>query len=180
VASTPERVRIHYRRPPDREEIFEQTVLARTAACVVTFLESARIRQPLRVGGHAILEPGAPIVWFTFPGAWHDIGRFHSADGTFRGLYANVLTPVVGIESSTWFTTDLFLDVWQDAAGSLRVLDADELAAARLAGSVEMPLAERAEEEVAAILAGAQSGAWPPPEVSEWNLERAVEASRLG
>jgi predicted RNA-binding protein associated with RNAse of E/G family len=178
VASTAEHVRIHYRRPPDREEIFEQAVLARTAECVVTFLPRAGVKKPLEIGGHTILEPGAPIVWFTFPGRWHDIGRFHTANGAFRGLYANVLTPVAGIESRTWYTTDLFLDVWLDARGEVRILDADELEEAVAAGAVDTALARRAEAEAAAIVASAGAGSWPPPIVAAWPLERAVAMAR--
>lgn len=180
MASTAERVRIAYRRPPDREEIFEQTVLARTAECVVTFLHRAGVRRPVLVDGRTILEPGSPIVWFTFPGCWHDIGRFHTADGAFQGMYANVLTPVAGIESRTWVTTDLFLDVWLDARGGIRVLDADELEEAVAAGTVAVALAARAREEAAAIVEAAAAGSWPPPIVADWPLERALTIAPAG
>ena len=73
--STPDRIRIHYRRLPDREEIFDQRLLERRPDCVVTFLESTAAREPLVIGGRTTLETGSPIIWFTFPGAWHDIGR---------------------------------------------------------------------------------------------------------
>src|SRR5690606_27691980 len=112
VASTTERVRIHYRRPPDREDVYEQILVARTAECVVTLLPHARTTAPSRVGGQVILEPGAPIVWFAFPGEWYDIGRFHTADGTFQGFYSDIIEPVSGLETNTWTMTDLFLDVW--------------------------------------------------------------------
>ena len=57
-------------------------------------MPAAGISSPMVVAGRTILEPGAPVVWFTFPGRAHDIGRFHAAGGTFTGYYANVLTPV--------------------------------------------------------------------------------------
>ena len=47
VDSTPDRIRIHYRRLPDREEIFDQRLLERRPDCVVTFLESTAAREPL-------------------------------------------------------------------------------------------------------------------------------------
>jgi predicted RNA-binding protein associated with RNAse of E/G family len=78
----------------------------------VTLLEQAELAQPLLIDGRVVLEAGSPAVWFTFPGAWHDIGRFHRADGTFTGIYGNVLTPVRFLDERTWETTDLFLDVW--------------------------------------------------------------------
>jgi predicted RNA-binding protein associated with RNAse of E/G family len=176
VASTPEIVRIHYRRPPHRDETFDQTVLARTAECVVTYLPRAAVSRPIEIDGRISIEPGAPIVWFTFPGLWHDIGRFHTADGTFSGLYANVLTPVEGVDSAAWRTTDLFLDVWQPASGNLRVLDVDELEAALAAGWIDEGLARRAQHEAATIVEAAKRGVWPPAIVAEWPLERARAA----
>ena len=59
------------------------------------------------------LERGSDAVWFTFPGLWHDIGRFHRSDGTFTGIYANILTPPLIQPDGVWHTTDLFLDLWQ-------------------------------------------------------------------
>jgi predicted RNA-binding protein associated with RNAse of E/G family len=174
VASTPERVRIHYHRPPDREEVFEQQVIARTPDCVVTLLESARLDRPMRIDGDVALEPGSPIVWFTFPGVWHDIGRFHTADGTPTGLYANVLTPVEFLAADHWRTTDLFLDVWRDAAGRVHVLDEDELDAALRARWIDAPTAEAARAEAGRIRAEARAGRWPPPIVGDWPLERAL------
>lgn len=175
VASTPELVRIHYRRVPAREEVFEQIVLTRTPDCVVTYLPSATVTRPMELDGRIILEPGAPIVWFTFPGLWHDIGRFHTADLTFRGFYANVLTPVEGVHTATWHTTDLCLDVWQDADGSVHVLDADDLATAVAAGWIDERTARRAGTEASTIVERARLGAWPPAIVSEWTIQRARE-----
>jgi predicted RNA-binding protein associated with RNAse of E/G family len=57
-------------------------------------MPAAGVTRPTVVNGRAVLEPGAPVVWFTFPGRHHDIGRFHTADGAFTGCYANILTPV--------------------------------------------------------------------------------------
>src|SRR5690606_32387535 len=118
-------VEIHYHRPPDRIEIFRQTVVDEQPGYVVTYLDSAAIGNALTVDDRPILEPGAPVVWFTFPDAWFDVGRFHLRDGTFTGYYANVLTPV-RMEGDRWETTDLFLDVWAGADGSVALLDEDE------------------------------------------------------
>lgn len=168
-------VRIHYRRPPDRVQVFEQAVVDDDGGCVVTFLESAQLTRPVVAGGRVVLEPGAPVVWFTYRGeVWHDVGRFHRADGTFTGLYANVLTPVVmnGVE---WETTDLFLDVWTDADGRVEILDRDELDAAVDAGWIDARTAARALAEAERLADAARRGAWPPAQVRQWTLERVRE-----
>ena len=64
------------------------------------------------VDGTVILAPGAPVIWFTMPGAWHDIGVFHLENGAPTGIYANVLTPVRFDGPTSWSTTDLYLDVF--------------------------------------------------------------------
>ncbi|HEX6587926.1 MAG TPA: DUF402 domain-containing protein [Longimicrobiales bacterium] len=126
-----------------------------------------------------MLEDGSPIVWFSFPGAWHDIGRFHRADGTFTGLYANLLTPVAGLDSTEWTTTDLFLDVWIPAqGGDARLLDEDEFATARERGWIDEATARSALAEARWLLDRADAGSWPPRVVQEWTLERARHAVR--
>ena len=183
-------VRIHYHRPPDRHDVFEQAILhrpdgplpgdpaarhGRLADGWVTFLPEAAIREPMTVDDTVVLEPGAPIVWLTFPGAWHDIGRFHTRDGRFTGYYANVLTPV-RIEGDDWHTTDLFLDVFLPHGGTPRILDAAELDHALAGGWVDAPTASRARAEADRIVAMAREGAWPPRLAVEWTLDRALDA----
>ncbi|HEX8905507.1 MAG TPA: DUF402 domain-containing protein [Longimicrobiaceae bacterium] len=168
-------VEIHYRRLPDREQVFRQIVVADTGGYVVTLLEAAELKQPVVAGGRTVLEPGAPVVWITYRHQWHDVGRFHLADGTFTGVYANVLTPVE-MEGNRWETTDLCLDLWSGADGTLVVLDEDELRQAEAAGWVAPEIVSRAREEAGALLEAARLGRWPGPEVHEWTLERAREA----
>lgn len=172
-------VEIRYKRPPDREQRFRQIVVEDTGEYVVTLLEAAVLAKPVTAGGRTVLEPGAPVVWITYRGRWHDVGRFHLADGTFTGAYANVLTPVE-MDGARWETTDLFLDLWAGADGTRVVLDEDELREAEREGWVTPETATRARDEAAALLEAARRGAWPGPEVHEWTLERAREVvSRL-
>ena len=130
-------VDIHYRRLGRPTEVYRQRVLESGAAGIVTFQPDTPIRAALTVGGATILEPGAPAIWFTFPGLWHDIGLFHLGDGTCTGLYANVLTPVEFDGPRSWTTTDLCLDVWVPpgwrfaGAGTTSVLDEADLVTAR-------------------------------------------------
>ena len=176
-AAAPPLVRIHYLRPPAREEIFRQR-LVHDAEDVKVTLATGLVREaPVLIDGSVALEDGSDVVWFTFPGAWHDIGRFHTADGAFTGVYANVLTPPVIGPDHVWHTTDLFLDVWVPAGGAPRVLDAEELEEAAREGWIDEPTRTRALEEVRRILEAIDRGRWPPPVVEEWTLERARTAA---
>lgn len=145
----------------------------------MTWLPRADVPRPVTIGGVTVLEAASPVVWFTFPGAWHDIGRFHAPDGTLTGFYANILTPV-RIEPGRidrWWTTDLFLDLFLDPRGRTHLLDADELEAAVRAGWVEPGVAATARAEAERLVALAADGRWPPPIVEEWTLERARGAA---
>ena len=173
-------VHIHYRRPPDREEVFHQHTVLEEPFVVVTLAAEVDFDGPVTVEGEAVLEPGGDAVWFTFPERWHDIGRFHRADGTFTGWYANVLTPPTVHEGGVWHTTDLFLDVWLPAdEGEPRVLDRDQLREAAEEGWIDAETAARAEDEVRAILEAWRGGRWPPSVAREWTRERAREAVGL-
>ncbi|MBT8335103.1 MAG: DUF402 domain-containing protein [Gemmatimonadetes bacterium] len=172
-------VHIHYRRLPERVDTYVQELLHDGDDVKVTFQPSTPIDRPLRVEGRVILEPGSPVVWFTFPGAWHDIGRFHLADGTFTGIYANVLTPPrlhdPDDDPVEWETTDLFLDVWRGAGGEIRILDEDEWTRAHQAGVLPDGWAHRAREEADALVTAEAEGRWPPAVVESWTLDRARE-----
>jgi predicted RNA-binding protein associated with RNAse of E/G family len=165
-------VTIHYRRPPDRVQIFEQTVVDDDGECVVAYLPSAQIGKPMEIGGRVVLEPGSPIVWFTYRGdVWHDVGRFHLADGSFTGFYANVLTPV-RMDGARWVTVDWFLDVWMGADGGIEILDRDEFDTALAEGLATPRTAARALAEAARLVDDARRGAWPRAQVREWTVER--------
>lgn len=165
-------VDIHYHRPPDRRDVFHQQLVERAPDLVVTYLDRTPMSTPLHVQDRVVLEDGAPVVWLTFPGAWHDIGRFHDRQGRFTGIYANILTPVEFLDDHTWSTTDLFLDVFVAPDGEAHLLDADELAGAEAEGWIDAGLAMAARREADRLLALARAGHWPPPVVEQWTLER--------
>ncbi|GMV05591.1 MAG: hypothetical protein AMXMBFR53_18680 [Gemmatimonadota bacterium] len=167
-------VRINYRRPPNRLQVFEQRLVHDGADVKVTLAEDMPYEPPMRIEGAVVLELGSDVVWFTFPGIWHDIGRFHRADGTFTGLYANILTPPV-LNDGAWETTDLFLDVWMAPDGTTLLLDEEELDEALGRELVDRETAARAREEARRLLEGARAGTWPPAAVREWTLERCRE-----
>lgn len=173
-------VHIHYRRPPDREEIFSQRLLLDTPEVKITLAQSVPFDPPIRILDQVALEKGSDAVWFTFPGRWHDIGRFHRADGTFTGIYANILTPPVLHEDGRWDTTDLFLDLWVCPQGKLTVLDEDQFREALEEGVITPQEGDRALREVEWIRARFGVGAWPPPVVAEWTLEKARKTLEEG
>ena len=182
MPEVPRSVRIHYRRPPDRITVFEQTLVHDDGRVKVTFARSLSRADPVRIGDSVVLEEGSDAVWFTFPGRWHDIGRFHRADGRFTGIYANVITPCVFQPGDDWETTDLFLDLWIPAGAPPSravLLDEDELSAAESTGRVERRLAKRARAEADVLLRAAQEGTWPPAVVEAWPRDRCLEKVRV-
>jgi predicted RNA-binding protein associated with RNAse of E/G family len=171
-------VEIHYLRLPDQRSVFRQQLVHRSADCIVTLMPHTELRHPVTAGSTVVLEPDAPAVWFTFPGEWHDIGRFHTATGRFTGYYANVLTPVRFHAPYVWETTDLFLDVWVGVDGAILTLDEDEFDAAVRAGTIDADHAVAARAEAARVAHAAMRGEWPPDVARTWTLERARAAIR--
>lgn len=160
--------------------MFRQRLVYRDAGCTITLMDRTPLAAPVVVGTTTVLEPDAPVVWFTFDGAWHDIGRFHTAAGAFTGIYANILTPVQFLSPVEWRTTDLFLDIWQGTDGSAVLLDEEELADAVAREWITDVLAGSAHAEGQRLLHAASRGDWPPAIVREWPLERAVAAADRG
>jgi predicted RNA-binding protein associated with RNAse of E/G family len=168
-------VHIHYLRPPGRLEVFVQHLLLDAENVKITYARDIHFDPPLVVEGKVVLETGSDVVWFTFPDAWHDIGRFHRADGSFTGTYANILTPPRFNPDRTWETTDLFLDLWIPAGDrGVRVLDAEQFEEAIAQEWLDPDTAERARREVDRLVSLAGLGEWPPEVVGEWDRGRAL------
>lgn len=172
------KVRIRYLRTPDKLSVFEQDILLEREDVIVTLLTSSDVKRTMTVNGQTILEPGAPVVWFTFPGLWHDIGRFHTRSGEFTGWYANILTPVRLLSRTEWETRDLCLDVWVSNDGDTQLLDEDEFTHAVEQGWITPHEAQCARQEAERILQAAGRGQWPPQITREWTLERASAVLR--
>ena len=171
-----EQITLEYHRPPDRTDRFVQQLVFESAEVLITFLEHTPMKRPMLVDGRLALEAGSPVVWFTFPGLMHDIGRFHTAAGAFTGLYANIMEPVELQSRLNWRATDLFLDVWIPEFGEPRILDRDELADAVQSGAISAQTGARAEAEAERLLALHQRGSWPPAIVNEWPIERVFRS----
>ncbi len=163
------RVEIRYHRPPDRLDVFVQDLVVDAPDCKITLHDPATLGRTLRVGGRTIYEPGAPVVWFVFPDAWHDIGRFHLRDGTFTGFYVNLIAPPE-LRPEAWTLYDLCLDVWLEPDGAFQVLDRDEFDEAVDQGWIDPATARRARAELDRILADIRAGRWPPEIVRRHDL----------
>ncbi len=174
----PPLVDIHYLRPPDKEKIFTQRLVWSDPTVRITLSTAVTFDPPITIDDSVVLETGSAALWFTFPGAWHDIGLFHRANGTYTGLYANILTPCVFETEHLWRTTNLFLDIWIGTDERLQLLDEDELVEAEEQGWVTAEVADRARAEARTLIKQAEAGAWPPPVVSECSLARA-QASQI-
>jgi predicted RNA-binding protein associated with RNAse of E/G family len=172
------KVEIRYHRPPNRLDIFVQDLVVDEPDYKVTLHDPATLAAGLRVGERLIFEPGAAVVWFVFPGAWYDLGRFHLRDGTFTGYYANLITPPE-LGARTWTMYDLCLDLWIDPDGRFQVLDQDEFDEAVDRLWIDAATARRARTELEDLVRRLREGRWPPPIAREYDLERvrALRAS---
>jgi hypothetical protein len=83
-------------------------------------------------------------------GRWWYATVYVGDDGTRRGTYVNVCTPVELFPERARYV-DLHVDVVKRPNGQVRRVDDDELDAAVAAGEVPEPLAERAREVAASI-----------------------------
>jgi predicted RNA-binding protein associated with RNAse of E/G family len=171
-----DQVILEYHRPPDRTDRFVQKLVYESADVLVTFLEHTPMKRPMVIDDRLALEAGSPVVWFTFPGLLHDIGRFHTATGAFTGLYANIMEPVELQSRLKWRATDLFVDVWVPVVGEPRILDRDELAAAIQSDAISAETGARAQAEAERLLALHHQGSWPPAIVNEWPIERVFRS----
>jgi len=165
------KIRYAYRRPGKPTTVYDQWLVLDRPDLKVMLLD-AYGGDPLTVGGGTVLERGSPIVWFVFPEKWHDVGRFHLADGTFTGWYANLATPIEMTEAD-WSAGDLYLDLWTPARGPSVWLDEDEFEAAFKAKRLDAATRRRALNERAIIDLMVASGDWPPPVTRDIDLAQA-------
>ncbi|MGD8867581.1 MAG: DUF402 domain-containing protein [Gemmatimonadales bacterium] len=163
-------VEIRYRRPPDRLDVFVQDLVIDESDHKVTLHDPSTLATPLTVEERTIYEPGAPIVWYVFPTAWYDIGRFHLRDGTFTGYYVNLITPP-HLGARTWTLFDLCLDVWIEPGGDFIVLDQDEFDEAVDNHWLDVTTAERARHELDQVLRALAADRFPPPLVHRYPLK---------
>lgn len=167
-------VDIRYTRPPDQVDIYVQELVLDRPDLKVTLLRRFEAERSLSIGEHIILETGAPVVWFVFPDAWHDIGRFHLRSGTFSGYYANLIRPAKMV-GEQWEIEDLFLDLWLDRENHLTVLDEEEFDRAVANRWIDAGTARQARRELDRLICEFQAGRWPPGVVREYDLETVLK-----
>lgn len=158
------RVEIDYRRGPRHRRLYVQELLYRARGYRITLHCWPEGAGSVRVAEDLVLEPGAPLLWFTYPGRPYEVASFHDSDGERLGFYTNLVRPSE-LEGPRWVLHDLWLDVWQPAAGEPRILDRDELAEAEEEGWITPGAARGVRELAARILERAARGGWPPEEV---------------
>jgi predicted RNA-binding protein associated with RNAse of E/G family len=164
-------IEIHYRRPPDRLDIFVQDLVVDEPDHKITLHDPSSLTTALTVGDQVIQEPGAPIVWYVFPNTWYDIGRFHLEDGSFTGYYVNLIVPPE-LGERRWTIYDLCLDVWLDPNGSYIVLDQDEFDEAVDNHWIDTTTAQRTRHELDGVLQKLAAGRFPPDVVQRYPLKR--------
>ena len=163
-------IRFAYRRPGRGDPIVYDQRLVADRPDVKVLLQESYGGRDLTVGDAHILPRGAPVIWYVFPGQWHDVGAFHLHDGTLTGWYANICTPVE-IDGNNWSSTDLFLDLWMPVGSHPVWLDEDEFQSAVDAGTISDEMTARALEERTRLEAEVRAGGWPPEVVREVDLK---------
>lgn len=153
-------IHFEYRRPGKDTITYEETLVLDRPDVKVLLGEYSG--EDVREVDSVLLEHGAPMIWFVFSDAWHDVGRFHLADGTFTGWYTNFSHPVE-MNGDHWIGRDLFLDLWQPAAGDPVWLDEEEYNAAVKSGLLDKATARRVMNERGLIELQLGQGEWPPP-----------------
>jgi len=162
-----------YHRPGRPTAVYDQLLVLDRPDVKVLFQESYA-GPDLAAVGSVIHESGAPIIWFVFPEKWHDVGRFHRADGAFTGWYTNLTKPVE-IRGDRWSATDLYLDLWTPAAGTSVWLDKDDLEQATRRKAIDRATRQRIDNERVLIELRLRLGAWPPQITRDIDLPQVLQ-----
>ena len=167
----PRLILYEYTRPGKETVVYDQWLVHESESVVVLFME--RYTGPkLSIEGEQVIDVGGSILWFLFPGAWHDIGKFYLSGGTLTGWYTNLCTPWQ-TNGDDWSSTDLFLDQWTSVSGNSLWLDEGEFEDACANKLLMAGQQERTREERDRIQKKIHAGDWPPGEVEVMDLEEA-------
>ncbi|WP_312910122.1 DUF402 domain-containing protein [Natronosalvus caseinilyticus] len=116
---------------------------------------SLTLERAMRGGGtydalEVPIEDGDVAITKLKEGRWWYPTTYEAADGTTKGTYVNVCTPVELFPDSARYV-DLHVDVVRWTDGSVAVVDEDELEAASADGQISPELAEKARSVAAAV-----------------------------
>lgn len=167
----PRPIQFEYSRPGKSVGVYDHQLVLDEPELKIMLMEGYD-GEPIRINDETVVEPGASLLWYVFPGAWHDVGRFHLADDTLTGWYTNFCTPIA-MEGDRWSSTDLFLDHWMTPEGRHSWLDEEELAGAIASGLVSAEWQNALMQERAVVQSNLEVGAWPPPIALDFGLEEA-------
>ncbi|ASI99921.1 DUF402 domain-containing protein [Thermococcus celer] len=120
------RVRLIYKRIPNRVLEREDEVIADFGNIVVAKSEFSGMLAPLLVNGVKVIDNGYRMVYFAFIGENYDILKVYDKNGNFKGLYMDVLAYTKRY-GNTIEMLDLFLDIFVFPNGEAFLLDEDEL-----------------------------------------------------
>jgi hypothetical protein len=123
----------------------------------VTAVEDGKVVVRRELAGHGtydglgVEQQAGDVATTTFrEGRWWYPTVYRGTDGTHRGTYVNVCTPVELFPDEARYI-DLHVDVLKHADGSVERVDDDELDAAVAQGTLSEELADRAREVAAAV-----------------------------
>ncbi len=153
-------VQYEYHRPGKKTTVYQQELLLERPDVSVLLMDPHEGGDVIEEGT-VILPRGGSSLWFVFPDAWFDVGRFYRRDRAFTGWYTNLCMPVTK-QGETWSSTDLFLDLWQPVDGTPAWLDEDELAAGVKSKLLDDSVVQRVTAERERIEQLMAEGAWPP------------------
>jgi predicted RNA-binding protein associated with RNAse of E/G family len=169
-------VEIVYTRLPSDVERYSQELLHDGPDCKISLMARGPDSPLLRIGEIEV-EPGGAILWFVFAGRPYEVASVYDPAGEHLGYYTNFVQPPA-LHTDCWRLTDLYLDVWQPAGGTPRLLDEDELDEAVRKGLLEEEAATHIRTEAEAVLRAATIGRWPPVLVRRNDLD-SVPALRF-
>ncbi len=166
-------IRYEYTRPGKEIKVYNQWLVHESTSVLVLYMPKYE-GSSLTIEGEPAIDPGGSILWYVFPGAWHDIGRFYLSDTTPTGWYTNLCTPVER-DGDNWFCTDLFLDHWISSSGNSVWLDEKEFNDACKRDLLTKDQQTSANREREYIQNKIDVGNWPPNSVGVMDLERAKQ-----
>ncbi len=143
--------------PYEVVDISGDELLYRSDELLVTKWRSIKPRQDFHGG-----------ISFTFLDKGYKLGRFYDIKGKFLYWYCDIIDVEYDKASDTYTINDLLVDIKIYPDGTVKVLDADELAQALEEGLVSPEQAAVSLRTLDGLLKSIYDGNFPPAECSGW------------